>query len=153
VVVNAQPYFGLLAIGLIYFCLRYALAGWARFSETIGLAAFWLYNGGLVSGYCRIFPIGWPQLDAVYEHGFAYARSSARIPFSGGWMRFPGDVAFALGALLVAGISSSSLALCTQPCQAAPFRPACPGIISRISQSYSAPEASPMPVLVIRRNL
>ena len=52
-VVNAQPYFGLLAIGLIYFCLRYALAGWARFSETIGLAAFWLYNGGLVSGYCR----------------------------------------------------------------------------------------------------
>ena len=55
-VVNAQPYFGLLAIGLIYFCLRYALAGWARFSETIGLAAFWLYNGGLVSGYCQIFP-------------------------------------------------------------------------------------------------
>jgi nitric oxide reductase subunit B len=47
VVVNAQPYFGLLAIGLIYFCLRYALAGRARFSETIGLAAFWLYNGGL----------------------------------------------------------------------------------------------------------
>jgi nitric oxide reductase subunit B len=43
VVVNPQPYFGLLAIGLIYFCLRYALAGWARFSETIGLAAFWLY--------------------------------------------------------------------------------------------------------------
>ena len=41
-VVNAQPYFGLLAIGLIYFCLPYALAGWARFSETIGLAAFWL---------------------------------------------------------------------------------------------------------------
>ena len=37
-VVNAQPYFGLLAIGLIDFCLRYALAGWARFSETIGLA-------------------------------------------------------------------------------------------------------------------
>jgi nitric oxide reductase subunit B len=38
--------FGLLAIGLIYFCLRYALAGRAQFSETIGLAAFWLYYGG-----------------------------------------------------------------------------------------------------------
>lgn len=103
-VVNAQPYFGLLAIGLIYFCLRYALAGWARFSETIGLAAFWLYNGGLVSGYCRIFPIGWPQLDAVYEHGFAYARSSAfyKDTVFWQWMRFPGDVACAVGALLMA---------------------------------------------------
>ena len=55
-VVNAQPYFGLLAIGLIYFCLPYALAGWARFSETIRRAAFWLYNGGLVFWILLNFP-------------------------------------------------------------------------------------------------
>ena len=42
------------------------------------LWAFWLYNGGLVLWIVlNFFPIGWPQLDAVYEHGLAYARSSA----------------------------------------------------------------------------
>jgi nitric oxide reductase subunit B len=40
----------------------------------------------------------------VYEHGFAYARSAA---FYGTtlywqWMRLPGDVVFAVGALLMA---------------------------------------------------
>ena len=40
--------------------------------------AFWLYNAGLVMWiFLNFFPIGWPQLDAVYEHGFAYARSVA----------------------------------------------------------------------------
>jgi nitric oxide reductase subunit B len=52
----------------------------------------------------NFFPIGWPQLDAVYEHGLAYARSNA---FYDGtlfwqWMRLPGDVVFAAGALLMA---------------------------------------------------
>jgi nitric oxide reductase subunit B len=99
--------FGLLAIGLIYFCLRYALAGRAPtpFNEKIGLAAFWLYNGGLVLWILlNFFPIGWAQLAAVYEHGFAYARSSAfyKDTIFWQWMRFPGDVAFALGALLMA---------------------------------------------------
>ncbi|HZK91702.1 MAG TPA: cbb3-type cytochrome c oxidase subunit I [Stellaceae bacterium] len=97
--------FGLLAIGLIYFCLRYALAGRAPFSEKIGLAAFWLYNAGLVLWILlNFFPIGWPQLVAVYEHGYAYARSSAfyKDTIFWQWMRFPGDVAFALGALLMA---------------------------------------------------
>jgi nitric oxide reductase subunit B len=40
--------FGLLAIGLIYFCLRYAAGEKAVFSEKLGLWAFWLYNAGLV---------------------------------------------------------------------------------------------------------
>jgi nitric oxide reductase subunit B len=40
--------FGELAIGLIYFCLRYIHAERPGFSETLGLWAFWLYNGGLV---------------------------------------------------------------------------------------------------------
>ena len=97
--------FGLLGIGLIYFCLRYAAANQYRFDEKPGLLAFWLYNGGLVLWIVfNFFPIGWPQLDAVYEHGLAYARSSAFYDTTlfWQWMRLPGDVVFALGALLMA---------------------------------------------------
>ena len=52
--------FGELAIGLIYFCLRYIAADRHRFSEKLGLWAFWLYNGGLVLWILlNFFPIGW----------------------------------------------------------------------------------------------
>jgi nitric oxide reductase subunit B len=97
--------FGLLGIGLIYFCLRYMAADRSPFSETIGKWAFWLYNGGLVLWILlNFFPIGWPQLDAVYEHGLAYARSQAFYDTTlfWQWMRLPGDVVFAAGALLMA---------------------------------------------------
>lgn len=97
--------FGELAMGLIYFCLRYVAADRYRFGEKLGLAAFWLYNGGLVLWILlNFFPIGWAQLDAVYEHGFAYARSSAfySTTLFWQWMRLPGDVLFATGALLMA---------------------------------------------------
>jgi nitric oxide reductase subunit B len=97
--------FGLLAIGLIYFCLRYIAAERAPFGERLGLWAFWLYNAGLVLWILlNFFPIGWQQLDAVFEHGLAYARSvdfySQTLFWQ--WMRLPGDVLFAIGALLMA---------------------------------------------------
>jgi nitric oxide reductase subunit B len=97
--------FGLLAIGLIYFCLRYIAADRVPFGERIGLWAFWLYNAGLVLWILlNFFPIGWPQLMAVYEHGLAYARSvqfyDTTLVWQ--WMRLPGDVAFAAAALLMA---------------------------------------------------
>jgi nitric oxide reductase subunit B len=43
-------------------------------------------------------------LDAVYEHGLAYARSSAFYDTTlfWRWMRLPGDAVFAFGALLMA---------------------------------------------------
>ena len=97
--------FGELAIGLIYFCLRYIHADRPAFGEKLGLWAFWLYNGGLVLWILlNFFPIGWPQLDAVYEHGLAYARSNAfyNTTLFWQWMRLPGDVVFAIGALLMA---------------------------------------------------
>jgi nitric oxide reductase subunit B len=97
--------FGLLGIGLIYFCLRYVAADRHPFGERVGQWAFWLYNGGLVLWILfNFFPIGWPQLDAVYEHGLAYARSSAFYDTTvfWQWMRLPGDVVFAAGALLMA---------------------------------------------------
>ena len=97
--------FGLLGIGLIYFCLRYAAADEHPLGERVGLWAFWLYNGSVVlSILLNFFPIGWPQLDAVYEHGLAYARSQEFYDTTlfWQWMRLPGDVVFALGALLMA---------------------------------------------------
>ena len=52
----------------------------------------------------NFFPIGWPQLAAVFEHGFAYARSVEfyETTLVWQWMRLPGDVAFAAAALLMA---------------------------------------------------
>jgi nitric oxide reductase subunit B len=97
--------FGLLAIGLIYFCLRYAAADRAPFSDKLGLWAFWLYNAGLVLWVVlNFFPVGWPQLNAVYDHGLAYARSLAFYDTTvlWQWLRFVGDIPFAIAALLMA---------------------------------------------------
>ncbi len=96
--------FGMLALGMIYFCLRYA-AGNNHWSNRLGVWAFWLYNAGLGLWIVLNFlPIGIMQLNAVYEHGFAYARSLAfyNTTLFWQWMRFPGDILFALGALLMA---------------------------------------------------
>ncbi|GBE09483.1 MAG TPA: nitric oxide reductase [Gammaproteobacteria bacterium] len=97
--------FGLMAIALIYFCLRYAAGDRYRWSDRIGIWAFWLYNGGMVLWIAlNFFPIGWPQLLAVYEHGYAYARSLKFYDTTllWQWLRFPGDVVFAAGAVLMA---------------------------------------------------
>jgi nitric oxide reductase subunit B len=69
------------------------------------LWAFWLYNGGLLLWILlNFFPIGWAQLNAVFEHGFAYARSMAFYDTTliWQWMRLPGDVLFAVAAVLMA---------------------------------------------------
>lgn len=96
--------FGLLALGMIYFCLRYA-AGNGTWSDRLGIWAFWLYNGGLILWIVlNFFPVGWAQLTAVYEHGLTYARSMDfyNTTLLWQWLRFPGDVVFAAGALLMA---------------------------------------------------
>ena len=96
--------FGLLALGLIYFCLRYRAGPEAVFDERLGRIAFWCYNLGLVMWiFLHFFPIGWPQLNAVYEHGLAWARSQAFYDqyLFWQWMRLPGDVVFSFGAILM----------------------------------------------------
>ena len=96
--------FGLLALGLLYMSLRY-LNGNRPWSDRAGVWAFWLYNVGVVMWILlNFYPIGWPQLEAVYEHGFAYARSLEfyNTTLFWQWMRMPGDVVFALGAVLMA---------------------------------------------------
>lgn len=96
--------FGLLALGLVYFCLRYRAGPDVAFDERPGRIAFWCYNAGLAMWiFLHFFPIGWPQLNAVYEHGFAWARSQAFYDQTlfWQWMRLPGDVVFSAGALLM----------------------------------------------------
>lgn len=97
--------FGLLALGLIYFCLRYRAGPGAEFNERPGRIAFWCYNIGLAMWiFLHFFPIGWAQLDAVFEHGYAWARSQAfydQYRFWQ-WMRMPGDIVFSVGGVLMA---------------------------------------------------
>lgn len=96
--------FGLLAVGLIYMVLRY-LNGTRPWSDRAGVWAFWLYNVGLVMWIAMTFyPVGWPQLEAVYTQGYAYARSLQFYDQTTlwQWLRMPGDIVFALGALLMA---------------------------------------------------
>lgn len=97
--------FGLLALGLVYFCLRYAAGDKLPWSDRLGTWAFWLYNIGVVLWIVlNFFPIGWPQLMDVYEHGVAHARSLEfyNTTLFWQWLRLPGDVVFAIGALLMA---------------------------------------------------
>jgi nitric oxide reductase subunit B len=96
--------FGLLAIGLLYMVLRY-FNGERPWSDRCGVWAFWLYNIGVVMWIVmNFYPVGWPQLEAVYTHGYAYARSLAFYDTTTfwQWMRMPGDIVFAAGALLMA---------------------------------------------------
>lgn len=97
--------FGLLAIGLIYLCLRYMAGNRIAWSDTLGIWAFWFYNLGIILWIVlNFFPVGWSQLLAVYEHGYAYARSldfyNKTLLWQ--WLRLPGDILFAIGALLMA---------------------------------------------------
>jgi nitric oxide reductase subunit B len=97
--------FGLLSIGLIYLALRYMAGDRFAWSDRLGLWAFWLYNIGLIMWvFMNFLPVGIPQLEAVYKHGFAYARSLDfydQMTFWQ-WLRTPGDIIFAAGALLMA---------------------------------------------------
>lgn len=97
--------FGLLGLGLVYFCLRYAAGDRLPWSDRLGTWAFWLYNIGLLLWITlNFFPIGWAQLMDVYEHGFAHARSLEfyNTTLLWQWLRLPGDIVFALGALFMA---------------------------------------------------
>ncbi len=97
--------FGLLSIGLIYLALRYMAGDRCRWSDRLGLWAFWLYNIGLVMWVAMNFlPVGFAQLEAVYDKGYAFARSlefyDTMVLWQ--WLRVPGDIVFAFGGLLMA---------------------------------------------------
>ena len=96
--------FGLLGLGMIYFCLRYIASDKYPFIEKWGYIALFLYNITLVLWTTlTFFPVGWPQLNAVYEHGLTYARSLSFYDTKTfwQWLRIIGDIFFSIGALIM----------------------------------------------------
>ncbi|MGE5615740.1 MAG: nitric-oxide reductase large subunit [Bacillota bacterium] len=98
--------YGMLGIGLMLFCLR-GLYDRARHADELLAPAFWGLNVGLaMMVFLSLLPAGIFQAWHSVTTGLWYARSPA-IVHSGVmetlvWLRVPGDVVFALGALLLA---------------------------------------------------
>jgi nitric oxide reductase subunit B len=95
--------FGFLAIGLTLFCLRYTTAP-SRWRDLPLLGAFWALNLGLMLMlFVSVIPVGFLQLQVVYQDGLVAARSLEfyNQPIVHALMkwRLPGDGLIVLGAL------------------------------------------------------
>jgi len=98
--------YGMLGIGLMLFCLRLVPAR-GVWDEKLASRSFWALNGGLAAmAVLSLAPVGLLQVKAAVEHGFWFARSPEFIHSdlieTLVWMRVPGDVLFAAGAVILA---------------------------------------------------
>ena len=98
--------YGMLGIGLMLFCLR-GLRPDTAWNEGWLRGSFWCFNIGLaLMAVLTLLPMGVLQLNAALEHGYWFARSAEFMnrPIIDMlvWMRMPGDVIFAAGALMLA---------------------------------------------------
>jgi nitric oxide reductase subunit B len=98
--------YGMLGIGLLLFCLR-GLRPQMVWNQGWLKASFWSFNIGLaLMALLTLLPLGVLQLQAAFEHGYAFARSAEFMnkPMIHllVWMRMPGDLTFAAGSLLLA---------------------------------------------------
>jgi nitric oxide reductase subunit B len=98
--------YGMLGIGLMLFCLR-GLFERSRHADRLLAPAFWGLNAGLaMMVFMSLLPAGIYQAWHSIGTGLWYARSP-QIVHSGimetlVWLRVPGDMVFAAGALLLA---------------------------------------------------
>jgi len=95
--------YGILGMGLILFSLK-ALRPDRIWKTTLLAASFWGINIGLFAmTVFSLLPVGLLQTWASVEHSYWYARSAEfmhrPIMQTLRWMRVPGDVVFAVGAL------------------------------------------------------
>ncbi len=96
--------YGMLAIGLGLFCLRYLIPA-ERWPEKWARIAFWSTNIGLAwMCFATLLPLGILQLYKSVNSGYFEARE---LKFLGNdtnnlleWLRFPGDVIFIVGGAL-----------------------------------------------------
>src|SRR6516165_5248897 len=98
--------YGMLGLGLTLFCLR-ALVPGRRWNDGALKLSFWSLNLGLIfMVVLSMMPVGMLQAWASIEHGTWYARSAEFMQSESmqalRWMRVPGDILFALGAVLFA---------------------------------------------------
>ncbi len=96
--------YGMLAVGLLLFCLRYQMRPEA-WSDRLAGISFWSLNLGLAwMAFCNLFPVGIVQLYDAVKVGYWHARAAAFIetPWVHAleWLRLPGDVLFIVGGAL-----------------------------------------------------
>lgn len=97
--------YGMLGLGLMLFCLRLMKPEvvWNNALLHRGFVAMNL-GLGLMAVLC-LLPLGVLQVRAAIDHGYAYARSAEfmqqPIVETLIWMRVPGDILFAVGAIMV----------------------------------------------------
>lgn len=103
--------YGMLAMALLVFCLRYQLRPEDWSDRLIGLS-FWALNLGLAwMVFVNLFPLGILQLADVVTNGYWHARSleffekHAYIE----WLRLPGDVIFIVGVLPLVYLTAKSV--------------------------------------------
>jgi len=93
--------YGMLAVSLLVFCLRYYLRA-EDWSERMISFSFWALNLGLAwMVFANLFPIGVLQLGDVVTNGYWHARSLEFFEQHTyiEWMRLPGDSAVILGTV------------------------------------------------------
>jgi nitric oxide reductase subunit B len=93
--------YGMLAMALMVFCLRYLLRPEDWSDRLVGFS-FWTLNLGLAwMVFVNLFPLGVLQLADVVTNGYWHARSLEFFEQHAfvEWLRLPGDVVFILGVL------------------------------------------------------
>lgn len=95
--------YGMLALGLMLFCLRALRPGRAWKDRPLAIA-FWSINAGLsLMVLLSLLPVGLLQTWAAIQYGTWYARSveflHTDLIYHLRWMRIPGDTIFAFGML------------------------------------------------------
>jgi nitric oxide reductase subunit B len=96
--------YGMLAVGLALFCLRYMIPE-KLWSDRAAKISFWSLNLGLAwMVFASLFPLGIMQLYHSVRYGYFDART---LEFLTGhlnslieWLRLPGDALFILGGVL-----------------------------------------------------
>ena len=96
--------YGMLAIGLALFCLRYLIPE-QRWPDKFAKISFWSCNIGLAwMCFATLLPLGVLQLYKSVSDGYFAARQLEFITNPNNqlleWMRLPGDVVFIVGGAL-----------------------------------------------------
>ena len=98
--------YGMLGIGLLLLCRRDLPQTEGAWSDRTLRWVFWLFNGGLaLMVFGSLLPQGIIQTLVSFDQGYWYARSPELLhsPVMEAlvWLRVPGDVVFAAGAILL----------------------------------------------------
>ncbi len=98
--------YGMLGIGLVLLCRRDLPQAVGAWSDRTLRCVFWLFNGGLaLMVFGSLLPQGIVQALVSFDQGYWHARAPdllhSPLMETLVWLRVPGDVVFALGALLL----------------------------------------------------